>query len=374
MMNWIVNKLEINHGHNTSLKSMEGLRGVAVFLVFWVHYSTLIKPWLADLSLEISEFIHSFGNLGVDLFFVLSGYLIYGTIISKAGFEPLKYAYRRVQRIHPTFLCVLMVYLLLSFLFPEESKLPELIEDRVIYILQNVLLLPGLFDIEPIITVAWSLSYEAFYYLFVPCVIFGLRLKKWSPQWRVAFWMIVAGIGFGLFPVVGIPLRLLMFVSGILLFELHRNLKVSISGGGTIALIVALLLFGTRSLFALNLTLSLLAIFILFLMLCLSAFDQKSFSYRWLIFSPLRWLGNMSYSYYLIHGLSLKFGFLLFAYAIPGERVIEGIYYWLWIPLFAFTLLASFTLFVLIERPMSLKVGPVVAISSVQAKPSATTE
>ena len=374
MTNWIVNKLEINHGHNTSLKSMEGLRGVAVFLVFWVHYSTLIKPWLAELSLEISEFIHSFGNLGVDLFFVLSGYLIYGTIISKAGFEPLKYAFRRVQRIHPTFLCVLMVYLLLSVLFPEESKLPELIEDRAIYILQNILLLPGLFDIDPIITVAWSLSYEAFYYLFVPCVIFGLRLKKWSPQGRVVFWMMAAGIGFAIFPLVGIPLRLLMFVSGILLFELHRNLKVSISGGGTIALIVALILFGVRSQLDLNLPLSLLAIFILFLVLCLSAFDKNSFSYGWLVFGPLRWLGNMSYSYYLIHGLSLKFAFLLFAIVVPGETVIEGIYFWLWIPLFVFTLLTSFILFVLIERPLSLNVGSVAVISAAQAKPSTTAD
>lgn len=54
---------------------MEGMRGFAVFLVFLVHYVTLVKPWIAnELALiAFSSGLHTIGNTGVDLFFVLSG-------------------------------------------------------------------------------------------------------------------------------------------------------------------------------------------------------------------------------------------------------------------------------------------------------------
>ena len=71
------------------------------------------------------------------------------------------YAKRRVQRIYPVFLVVFAIYIMLSFIFPSESKLPEGYVEIVKYILQNLLLLPGVFNIEPLITVAWSLSYAA---------------------------------------------------------------------------------------------------------------------------------------------------------------------------------------------------------------------
>ena len=81
MISWVSKQLEISHGTNTPLQAMEGLRGIAVFLVFLVHYSSLISPWLKYDTIHIASFIHSAGQIGVDLFFVLSGFLIYGTII-----------------------------------------------------------------------------------------------------------------------------------------------------------------------------------------------------------------------------------------------------------------------------------------------------
>lgn len=180
-------KLELDHGGHSPLLSMEGLRGIAVFLVFLVHYSTLIEPWVAGGATFLSSLIHGLGNIGVDLFFVLSGYLIYGTIINKEKFNAFTYARRRLQRIYPTFLVVLIVYLIASFLFPSESKLPNDFGPMLIYIIQNALLLPGLFDIKPIITVAWSLSYEVFYYITIPVLVSLLRLKTWRVNQRSFF-------------------------------------------------------------------------------------------------------------------------------------------------------------------------------------------
>ena len=353
---WFEEKLELSHGNHNPLLSMEGLRGVAVFLVFLVHYSSLVKPWITGGAIHVSDFIHNLGNVGVDLFFVLSGYLIYGTVISKPTFSPFNYAKRRIQRIYPTFLFVLTLYLTLSFAFPSESKLPQGLTNCAIYIVQNALLLPGIFNITPIITVAWSLSYEVFYYFIIPVLIPLFRLKAWSPSYRIVFWCVISILAFIIWELKGGPIRLVMFVSGIILFEVHRNKHVSIPRYGTRMLVIALAIFGLRTVIEYSFALSLIAVYVLFLFMCLCAFNSESFLHKWLIFTPLRWLGNMSYSYYLFHGITLKFCFLILAFASPPSMEHSYLYFWLWIPLFIITLCTSFLLFVLIERPLSLAV------------------
>jgi exopolysaccharide production protein ExoZ len=168
-MKWLAQIFEIGHGEHRPLRSMEGLRGFAVFLVFLVHYVTLVEPWLSPHTWTSStaEVLRRLGNAGVDLFFVLSGYLIYGTLIAKL--RPFwQYFGRRTQRIYPTFLAVFAIYLLLSWIAPAHSRIPTDRAEAIVYLIQNVLLLPGLFPIPPLITVAWSLSYEMFYYLVIP--------------------------------------------------------------------------------------------------------------------------------------------------------------------------------------------------------------
>lgn len=333
---------------------MEGLRGVAVFLVFWVHYSALIEPWISGHSNDTRDFIHSFGRLGVDLFFVLSGYLIYGTIIDKKAFSTTQYAWRRIKRIYPTFLVVTAVYILLSFVFPSESKLPEGGFASFVFVIQNLLLLPGIFDIEPINTVAWSLSYEVVYYLLIPPVIFLLRLKNWSVDHRILFWIAVSAIGFIAFTLLGGPIRLLMFLAGILTFELYTKKQIKLTKGGTRLLLISLALFGFLKFFEYSYHASLYSVFIFFILFSLCAFNPGTTAYKWLTFTPLRWLGNMSYSYYLIHGLTLKFFFLIFGKIIPNDFSSVYLYYWLWAPTFVMTLVSSFILFWIIERPLSL--------------------
>jgi peptidoglycan/LPS O-acetylase OafA/YrhL len=62
-------------GQGDRLLSMEGLRGLAVTLVFFVHYEALFGGWISPgtaLAGAVS-FFGTVGHAGVDLFFVLSG-------------------------------------------------------------------------------------------------------------------------------------------------------------------------------------------------------------------------------------------------------------------------------------------------------------
>jgi len=360
ILQWLRNKFELTRGgggHNN--RAMEGLRGFAVFLVFLVHYVTLIEPWITTQSSlhTLVGILHSIGNAGVDLFFILSGYLIYGSLISRPqGF--FRFMARRVQRIYPAFIAVFLIYVVLSWVFPEHSKIPASIADGALYLLQNFLLLPGLFPIEPMITVAWSLSYEIFFYLGIPLLISLLDLRRRSVVWRAAFFVIVAGVTAFYCALNGGPVRMIMFVSGILLFETIQMGRIRAPGSGFALLALALGLLGTLLPWpgSVGATLRACILFAAFFVLCFSCFtDPRRWIARLFSWTPLRWLGNMSYSYYLLQGLVLKISFMALALVLPATA--QGLlFFWALMPvMFAITLIPTAALFILIERPFSLR-------------------
>ena len=348
---------EVSHGKHAKILSMEGLRGFAVFLVFLVHFVNQIMPWLASdgFTMRLSEQMRSAGNAGVDLFFVLSGFLIYGTLIKrKTPFFP--YMGKRVKRIYPTFLVVLAVYLLLPVFLPAYNQLPEGGGATTKYLIQNLLLLPGLFPIEPIIEVAWSLSYEIFYYLAVPVLIAIMRMRWWNPRARLAFFAAVTIIGFGAFYAEpGHHIRLMMFVSGILLYEVMQMKWFRLPRwSGLIALGFAMVVTG--SLWSSSGTdwWRYVTLYGCFFMLCLECFRAEGPVPRLFTWTPMRWLGNMSYSYYLIHGLFLEAAFFSLRWAYPPDGASNFLMPLLLLPMFALTLVPSALLFAWVEKPLSL--------------------
>lgn len=171
------------------------------------------------MTLELAIWFKELGNMGVDLFFVLSGYLIYGSLMKRENtFFSLHQ--KEIEAYIPNFFMILLVYMILSILIPSQSRLPT--NGTFLYIIQNLLLLPGVFDIKPIVTVSWSLSYELFYDLVIPFVILLLKMKKWSPTQRLFFWGLTFVVGLFVFHYLSGPNRLLVFIGGIWLFEVNK--------------------------------------------------------------------------------------------------------------------------------------------------------
>ncbi|WP_298233995.1 acyltransferase [uncultured Azohydromonas sp.] len=359
-MNWLARRFELSrHGDGQNLRPMEGLRGWAVFLVFLVHYSTLAHPWVeghAALA-QWSAALHTIGNTGVDLFFVLSGYLIYGSLLGRRQ-RFGKFMWRRVQRIYPAFLAVFAVYLGASLLSPANSRIPQALPQALLYLGQNLLLLPGLFPIEPMITVAWSLSYEMFYYLALPAVIGVLGLRHRDPRWRCVFFLLLtAAVPVACNLLGGGPIRLTMFMAGILLHEALPQSRIPTPGSvlGVLGLLVGMTAPLLPSPNSVTYALKVLTVYAGFFVLCLACFrDAAAPLPRLLCWTPLRWLGNMSYSYYLVHGLALKLGFLVLAKLLPPTGQEAWVYAGLMLPMFAVTLPVSALLFLAVERPFSL--------------------
>lgn len=356
-MKSIASQFELaRHGDAPNMRPMEGMRGFAVFLVFLVHFVTLSSPWIPPYSAldGFADSVHTLGNAGVDLFFVLSGYLIYGSILSRPQrFMP--FIRRRIARIYPAFCVVFAIYLGLSFAFPKESKIPTGVLEGWKYVLENFLLLPGLFPIEPIITVAWSLSYEIFYYMAIPLLVGLFRLRQTSARWRVPFFVALA-VAFTFYCALrGGPVRLLMFFGGVLLHEAMQSKTLPAPRN---SLVLGLLVTGLLSTTIAIQGAFLVKIFLLlltFFMVCHACFtNPDSPLARGFSWTPLRWLGNMSYSYYLVHGLALKVGFMVLFARMPKVEH-EILFVGASLPLmFLLTLLPSACLFLLVERPLSL--------------------
>lgn len=355
MTRWLRNTFELSHGDHRAILPMEGVRGLAVFLVFLVHYVTLVMPWLdpAGATHAIAAAIEAMGHLGVDLFFVLSGYLIYGMLISKP--RPIgRYAVRRVQRIYPAFAAVFAIYLMLSAVFPGESKIPGGLAG-VVYVVQNALLLPGLFDIEPMIAVAWSLSYEAFAYLTIPLMI-GLLSMRSMPRWQRVMCLAVVSVLLFLVSAAWLGhIRLTMFLCGMLVFEaVDAGGLRGLRGLSLPALALALGVTITAPWIGLPAWGLFVLLFVLFFVFCHGCLVGGGGSAGLFTLAPLRWLGNMSYSYYLMHGLALKGLFMAMGWVVPAEAAGAGLFWWLLPAAFAVTLVPSAVLFIGVEKPFSL--------------------
>lgn len=167
---------------------LDHLRALAIIIVFVYHYTVMFgnPPGL-------HKWLGSWGWTGVDLFFVLSGYLIGGQLFAKiARDQPIPYGefyLKRSLRILPAYFAVLLLYLTIPA-FTERSHLPPLW--RMLSFTQNFgldLSKTGAFSH------AWSLCIEEQFYLVLPLLIIGLSVLK---AHRKAAWLLLALFIFGL--------------------------------------------------------------------------------------------------------------------------------------------------------------------------------
>jgi peptidoglycan/LPS O-acetylase OafA/YrhL len=136
---------------------LDGLRGIAISLVLLFHYD--------GLDLEVLRPIASRGWIGVDLFFVMSGFLIGGIIIDNKDSQNLFRVFyiRRFLRIFPLYYLLLISVLVLPW--PHDG-----IGFYFLYIQNNLIALTGEFGI-PWLQPTWSLAIEEQFYLLLPAFV-----------------------------------------------------------------------------------------------------------------------------------------------------------------------------------------------------------
>ena len=293
------------------------MRGFAALLVFFVHFNQAFGGRLPAGSLLRStiEAAGAIGHTGVDIFFALSGFLMYGIVLSRR-FAPGSYISRRVQRLYPTFGAIFFLYVLFSFAAPRFSKIPPSMSDAVPWLLENLAMLPGVFPIRPLITVAWSLSYEWLFYLLLPALMIGLRLRQWQPWQRAGFFASFAVLwilGSRYFQLSLNYDRFAMFMAGILVWELIHSWEPGnrLMRWGELAAMAGFVVNLAWIAYASSpdgptLRTYTPSLFVSCSALLLFAIHHDGILWRALSCRQLRWVGNMSYSYYLTHGMIIK--------------------------------------------------------------------
>lgn len=99
------------------IEVLDGLRGLAIALVLFCHLQEYIKQlWPGTSAFGASGFMEKLIlNLwvGVDLFYVLSGFFIAVAVLRPATFDPLHFVRRRITRVIPAYYAALLLVLLL---------------------------------------------------------------------------------------------------------------------------------------------------------------------------------------------------------------------------------------------------------------------
>lgn len=342
--------------------SIDGIRGVAVLLVFFVHYVAVMSPYMnfKIINRNAFEFIGSYGNFGVDIFFIISGYLIY-SIIMRDKFNYKIYMSRRFKRIYPTFLFVLLLYVLLSIIFKEESKISVKFPDNIYYVMQNMLLMPGVFNIKPIITVSWSLSYEMFFYLISPVVIYIFKFRDINSSRRISIVMLVLIVYYilSIFYLKRIS-RFSVFPLGFIAYEVSLkkwNIPYFKYLCPLVLIATCIIWYGvlhdyTDKVFAYIL---ICWIYLVIFVNMIMSDNNGDAIYKVLNSKYVERFGYMSYTYFLLHGLTLKF--VIYVFKNINNFPANSDYYFMLslFPSFILTLIVSVIAYAYIEYPLSIK-------------------
>ena len=209
---------------NSRFSELDGLRGIAAMAVVIYHYTwNYNRFWGHDIVIPK---IFSYGTWGVELFFIISGFVISWSILKQKN--PLLFALSRFRRLYPPFWACLVVSIpIVLTLGPDELKLDFQ------SLLINFTMLQGFLGFKSYDGVYWTLTLELAFYLLIFIVAFFKQLEK-IDYWVITWLMVTALIYLLGLSDIGLVSKLLVikynlfFAVGIYFYKL-RSGKVEVS-------------------------------------------------------------------------------------------------------------------------------------------------
>ncbi|HDR9869261.1 TPA: acyltransferase [Burkholderia cenocepacia] len=174
---------------------VDAMRAVAVILVIWTHYAERFAPLAgSQYMLDTLQRSMNFGRVGVVVFFAISGMLIPSSLHGEVGAGTKRFLVRRFFRLYPAYwLALPLGYFVHWYLFDKKMDVDGIVA--------NVTMMPAAFGESLILPHGWTLETELVFY--------GLCLVLfWSGVLHRMFCLCVVSIGLtGLFVmIVGLKL------------------------------------------------------------------------------------------------------------------------------------------------------------------------
>jgi len=347
---------------------IDGLRAIAVISVILYH---------------INKSIISGGFIGVDIFFVISGYLITQHIIrdiEKNRFSIIEFYRKRIKRIFPVLLVVIAVTLIISLTIqrPADTVIVARSSFASIFSMANVyfwlFLDTSYFAAEssesPLLHL-WSLGIEEQFYIFWPLILILIYKSIKGLSFFIIFTLIATGsflLGDYLYPTnpsfvyYMLPTRAGELLIGALTahaitrkgnLKIPKNIVTTLSITGAICIAGSLIFLSKSQVFP-----GFRAIFptVGTALLIIAGHYGNSLATRILTLRPLIWVGLISYSAYLWHWPILAFA----RYSRLEIGLINGLL------IFILTILLSWMSYYYIERPTRQYNGSAIKIFAYQ--------
>ncbi|MFJ4444756.1 acyltransferase family protein [Pseudomonas sp. NPDC089422] len=144
------------------LNSIQILRALAAWLVVGHHVIQIF--YKSETFGIISEGFHSYGAIGVDLFFIISGFVIYASTTNKPT-TPIEFIQNRLARIVPAYWLFTAVTAAVLLYAPHSIPLTAF---EPLFFLKSLFFIPAQnptgIGLYPIMTIGWTLNYEASFY------------------------------------------------------------------------------------------------------------------------------------------------------------------------------------------------------------------
>jgi peptidoglycan/LPS O-acetylase OafA/YrhL len=149
------------------LRGLDALRGLAAMGVLLTHYTSTYDAIYGHTAPTLFSF--DVGHEAVNLFFVISGFVILMTVDRSRSVSD--FAASRFARLFPVFWASVLV----THLVVRWTHLPGR-ETTVFEALVNATMMPSIFGARPVDVVYWSLTAELFFYFAMAAILgFGLR-------------------------------------------------------------------------------------------------------------------------------------------------------------------------------------------------------
>jgi exopolysaccharide production protein ExoZ len=326
--------------------SIQYLRGIAALLVVWLHVvqhdkldAVFGEPFTAMLEK---------GDLGVDIFFVVSGFIMW-SITRKSSISTIDFFYKRVARIGPLYWAVTLFVAIIAV----KDGLAVSFDIDYRHVLLSMLFIPhsaGEFGeiTWPVLGQGWTLNYEMYFY-----VVFSLVLLL-----RHDLRYIACAVFFGAAFAIGLLLdpanEAEYFLVNPLLFEFFLGLNVAIAyekgwllnAWACLVVILGGFVIAFGSLLGTDIRAIQLGVPAALIVYGFVSLEP------WIRNHPIRlWrlLGDSSYSLYLTHNSSVVF-LSYFWFSALGYGAFSGA---LFIPVvIVFTIAVAGLVYVLFERPV----------------------
>ncbi|UQR65383.1 acyltransferase [Bradyrhizobium sp. C-145] len=271
-------------------RSIDALRGVAATAVMAFHYEALLDFQWPNLWPDTARNFFHLGLTGVELFFVISGFVILLTL--DRATNSLHFLIGRVARIYPAY--IVSVVLSALFLFSIGAATP-------IQAVINLTLLQKFMMVEDLIPPYWTLAYELLFYFVMACVV-ALGLLRNIDYFAIAWLVLAYAVRISHIDLHALKLEFLtmikfghLFIAGMMLYRLvsgYRSVPVFVA----LALAVGYSAFGRDEWWA---RIPPLTYFLLN-----GAYIASVWCAAITALQPPRWLvesGEYSYSLYLLH-------------------------------------------------------------------------